>query len=63
MSEFNAVCEELKIKGNMREALYHHLMSKGIDNPTKRDIIKAWGEILDQSMENILSEIESTRYK
>lgn len=59
MSEFNTLCEELQIKGNMREALYHHLMSKGVDKPTKKDIIKAWGQILDQSMARVLSDIET----
>lgn len=52
-------CDENKIGSNLREALYHHLMAKGNTAPTRSDIIKAWGEVLNETARNILAKIEN----
>ena len=45
MSGFDTFCDERKIRGNFREALFHYIMAKAEDpnKVTEEDLATYWG--------------------
>ena len=45
---FDTFCDERKIRGNFREALFHYIMAKAEDpnKVTEEDLATYWGELL-----------------
>ena len=48
MSGFDTFCDERKIRGNFREALFHYIMfkSEDPDKLTEENLATHWGELL-----------------